>query len=182
MLHIRIEERCGEKRFTQAPRGEVECHEDVQVIATNRVAQILGAEREGRQQIEAVDQYVPVLRQRANNRVQPFEIGDDVVLGGSEHPIGNLREVAHGAESLDDVRAILVEHLQRGLDRIDCATEAFLVLGQHSGELVDAFDGRDDVVPLRVQRRDQRGKFGQYLGQIAGAPLEQVVRLIGDVL
>ena len=78
-----------------------------------------------------------------------------------------LGETLQRPERVDDVAAVVVQHLQRGGQRVERAAQAVLAARQDSGEAVQALGSRDDVAGLLVQRTRQLGQPGHQIGEAA---------------
>ena len=181
--HVRVQPpRRGEHRLTEATQRQVEGGVHVQVVAAHRSPQILVVEREGRKELEVLDQVVDVVVERLDDRVEVLEVGGEVVLRLLQDVRGDAGEALQGAECVDDVAAVLVQHLERGGQRVEGATQAVLAASQDSGEPVQPFGGRDDVAGLLIERRRQLRQPRHQIGEAALAARDGVVCLVGDVL
>ncbi len=86
-----------------APDGQVEGDEHVEVVATDRVAQVLVVERERGKQFEVLDEVVGVVVERLDDRIEILEVGGEVVLGLRQHVRRDAGEGAQRGERIDDV-------------------------------------------------------------------------------
>ena len=80
------------------------------------------------------------------------------------------------------LRSVVVEHLQRGGQRVERASQAVLAVGEDAREAVQPVEGGDDVAGLLVERRGQLGQSRKQVGELTGPAGDGGVELVGDVL
>src|SRR6476469_10024135 len=139
-------------------------------------------EREGRKELEVLDQIVDVVVQRLDDRIKVLKVRGEVVLGLLKDVAGDSGETLQRTERVNDVAAVLVQHVQRGGQGVKGAAETVLAACQDPRESVQAFCRCDDVTSLLIEGARQLGESRHQISEGALAACDRVVCLIGDVL
>src|SRR6266545_4277787 len=162
-------------------RVQVEPDVKIEEPVMGRVRGRLG-QRVRQQVVQRLRKRVARLHQLRENRLQIPEYGDRVVPAGFDHPGADLAQLLQRAEHVDQLVALVGEHLQTRTHGIEGLRDRAPFLGQSCREPIQGVDRLDDVLLLVVQATDERVQLVQRVLDPGLATLQRVADLLADGL
>ena len=98
-----------------------------------------------------------------------------------DQPRGGVAELTELLERGRKVRPLLDQHVQCGRDVLERTVDHVTLAGELAGDSIELLDGRDDVVPLRIEHADEVVEPGEQLTDLGSTPVQRDAEVVDDV-
>ena len=163
--------RPGEQAGVQPAQRQVDDERDVREVAAEPVRHGALHPRVGREEVQPLGEGRARVGQFAQHRRHVPQVRDERFLGLVDGVGGDGAELAQRVDGVRDLVARIRQHGQRLSNRGQRLVDGRVVRRDLADEGVEILGGRDDVVGLAVQRRDEDVQLRQQAAQVGFAAL-----------
>jgi hypothetical protein len=123
----------------------------------------------------------PDVGECAERRLEVVQVLDEVGLRVIDQPASGIAEGAKFVQGRGDARAFCENHIERGWDPVQRASDDVAMPGELGGQSVQRLDGGNDVVPLVVEDPDEGIQPGKQFANLVFMPGKGRSDVVDDV-